>query len=307
MSKQTRLNFSSKATSASSKRRKLNSNDETQEQEANDTSLQQSETETAKGPSSESTDKTELESLSTSGTTNTKTQPSSNPGSKTSTLSAPSDSETIDPQTQTSSTSKPKPPNPSNKNKSTPHLLLTHQKASLFASPPATLLCHATNAQGTWGAGVAAAFKKSYPAAFRLYAAHCSAWDSKSLLGTTFLIPPQKKSATKTEREAEHWIGCLFTSEKKGKGKGSKESILAATGEAIEDLVRKVKAVNEAAASGSEKGKSTTSAQDRIAEVRMCKINSGLFGVPWEATSEVIEAVEVSEGDIEEIAVFSMD
>jgi hypothetical protein len=121
------------------------------------------------------------------------------------------------------------------------------------------------------------------------------------------LSPPQKKSATKAEREAEHWIGCLFTSEKKGKGKGSKESILAATGEAVEDLVRKVKAVNETAAAGPEKGKSTTSAQDRIGEVRMCKINSGLFGVPWEATSEVIEAVEVGEGDIEEIAVLSMD
>jgi hypothetical protein len=68
--------------------------------------------------------------------------------------------------------------------------------------------------------------------------------------------------------------------------------------------------VNEAAdevAAGSEKGKGKTSAQERIAEVRMCKINSGLFGVPWEATSAVIESVEVSEGDIEAIAVYSMD
>jgi ADP-ribose 1''-phosphate phosphatase len=305
MSKQTRLNFS-KATTASSKRRKLNSNDETHEQESNDSSLQQPKE--AEGPSSEDTNKIELEAPpDNSKTSDTKTQTPSNPDSKKSRLEASSNSKTMAPQTRTSSISKSTTSNPSKENKPDPHLTLTYQKASLFASPPATLLCHATNAQGTWGAGIAAAFKKSYPAAFKLYAAHCKAWDSTSLLGTTFLIPPQKKSATKAEREAEHWIGCLFTSEKKGKGKGSKESILAATGEAVEDLVRKVKAVNETAAAGPERGKSTTSAQDRIGEVRMCKINSGLFGVPWEATSEVIEAVEVGEGDIEEIAVLSMD
>jgi ADP-ribose 1''-phosphate phosphatase len=126
------------------------------------------------------------------------------------------------------------------------------------------------------------------------------------LLGTTFLIPPQHKSALRAEREAQHWIACLFTSEKKGKGKGSKESILAATGEAIEDLLRKVRDVNETADDKS-KSKSDSGDVDHIAEVRMCKINSGLFGVPWEATSEVIEAVEVGEGDVEEIAVYSLD
>jgi ADP-ribose 1''-phosphate phosphatase len=302
MSKQTRLNFASKATSAPSKRRKLNPSDETQEQELSNHSLEQSKQ--AGPPSSEDTDKSELEAPSDNAISyNTKTRPSSNPSSKESRLEASSN--TMHP--QTSSTPEPKTSNAPNKNKPKPHLTLTYQKASLFTAPPATLLCHATNAQGTWGAGIAAAFKKSYPAAFKLYAAHCQAWDSGSLLGTTFLIPPQKKSPTKAEREAEHWIGCLFTSEKKGKGKGSKESILTATGKAVEDLVRKVKAVNEAAAAGPEKGKSATSAQESIAEVRMCKINSGLFGVPWEATSEVIEAVELGEGDIEEIAVFSMD
>jgi len=191
--------------------------------------------------------------------------------------------------------------------KSTPHLTLTYEKASLFDSPASTVLCHACNAQGSWGAGIAAAFKKNYPAAFKVYAAHCSKWNGTSLLGTTLLIPPQKKSPFKAEREAEHWIACLFTSEKKGKGKGSKASILAATGEAIEDLVRKVKAVNEAADAKDGKSGSSASNEDRISAVRMCKINSGLFGVPWEATSEVIEGVEVGEGDVEEIAVFSMD
>ena len=186
-------------------------------------------------------------------------------------------------------------------------MTLTYQKASLFDSPPSTLLCHATNAQGSWGAGIASAFKKNYPAAFELYAAHCSKWDGSSLLGTTFLIPPQHKSPLEAEREARHWIACLFTSKKKGKGKGSKESILAATGEAVEDLARKVRSVNESADAADGKTKDGSSKVDRIAEVRMCKINSGLFGVPWEDTKEVIEAVEVGEGGVEEIAVYALD
>jgi ADP-ribose 1''-phosphate phosphatase len=199
------------------------------------------------------------------------------------------------------------PTNPIKSTKSTPHMTLTHHTSSLFASPPSTLLCHATNAQGSWGAGIALAFKKSYPSAFKIYASHCSKWSGSSLLGTTLLIPPQHKSPLKAEREAQHWIACLFTSEKKGKGKGSRESILAATGEAVEDLVRKVKAINETANAADEKAKSGSSKEDRIVEVRMCKINSGLFGVPWETTKDVIEGVEIGEGDLEEIAVYSLD
>jgi hypothetical protein len=39
----------------------------------------------------------------------------------------------------------------------------------------------------------------------------------------------------------------------------------------------------------------------------MCKINSGLFGVPWGATAAVVEGIEVEDGDLKEIEVFSMD
>lgn len=272
MSKQTRLNFSRAASSPSSKRRKLNSDEAINEQ--NDVLTQNSVT--------ANTSKKDLRKADST-IKNQKSAPTND---------------------DKSSDDKSTPLRASNTNTTKPHLTLTYKKASLFASDPATILCHATNAQGSWGAGIAAAFKKSYPAAFKIYATHCSKWDSSSLLGTTLLIPPQKKSATKAEREADHWIGCLFTSEKKGKSKGSKESILAATTEAVEDLVRQVRAVNEAAEAN---GKSKAGEQDRIVAVHMCKINSGLFGVPWEATSKVIEAIEVSEGDVEEIAVYSMD
>lgn len=288
MPKQTRLNFSRATSSTSSKRRKLNADEETTEQ--SDISPPNSHTADAlnkySGHAESSIKASSKEQLAT----------------------------THDHQPSTDESPPPRSPKSDGKCEAKPHLTLSYRKANLFASPPTTVLCHATNAQGTWGAGIAAAFKKSYPAAFKMYSNHCSKWDSNSLLGTTLLIPPQSRSPTKSEREAGHWIGCLFTSEKKGQGKGSKESILAATGEAIEDLIRQVRAINEvdngAAATGhSATTKSTTSsnAKNRIAAVHMCKINSGLFGVPWEATSEVIESTEISEGDVEEIVVVSMD
>ena len=273
MPRQTRLNFSKQPTTAS-KRRKLDTDDETDEQ--NERLPRRLKT----------TDSSEVSLL------NAEEQASSTESS--------GNSRKTTPNTKSSTTSK------SVNKRNTPHLFLSYHKSSLFASPPQTHLCHATNAQGSWGAGIALAFKKSYPAAFKIYASHCSKWSGTSLLGTTLLIPPQHKSPLKAEREAQHWVACLFTSEKKGKGKGSKESILEATGEAVEDLVRRVRGVNESADEKA-KVKSGSGGEDRVNEVRMCKINSGLFGVPWEATSEVIEGVEIGEGDIEEIAVYSMD
>lgn len=269
MSKQTRLNFG-QASSTSSKRRRLNSSETSTVDE--DNKIKES---PKFSSNTEATD--ELPSLESKGSNNTD----------------------------------PKTPNPTSHHqnlhqKPSPNqklLTLTNHKADLFAAPPNTLICHATNAQGTWGAGIAAAFKKHYPAAFKLYASHCAKWTTSSLLGTTYLIPPQEKSSSKSEREARHWIGCLFTSEKKGKGKGSKESILEATGDAVADLARRVRDVNDDAAAGAgPKG----IPRPAIASVRMCKINSGLFGVPWEATRAVVEGIEVGEGGLEEIEVFSM-
>jgi ADP-ribose 1''-phosphate phosphatase len=271
MPKQTRLNFSKQPATASKRQR--DSDDETDEQNE-------------RPPQRSKTTASSSKSLRNAGKQTSPTESSGNTKTTTPNIKSPT----------------PKPTS------STSHITLSYAKSSLFASPPQTLLCHACNTQGSWGAGIALAFKKSYPSAFKTYASHCSKWPGNSLLGTTLLIPPQQKSPLKAEREAQHWIGCLFTSEKKGKGKGSKESILEATGEAVEDLVRKVRDVNGGGGDGADgKAKAGTREGDRIAEVRMCKINSGLFGVPWEATREVIEGVEVGAGDLEEIAVYSLD
>jgi ADP-ribose 1''-phosphate phosphatase len=268
MSKQTRLNFG-QGSSAPSKRRRLNTN-ESSAVDHDDEEIQKPSKNSSKAKITDEDSSTESESTE-------------EPKSKT----ANPTSQQQNPSASTSSN----------------HTTLSHHNADLFTAPPHTLLCHATNAQGTWGAGIAAAFKKHYPAAFKIYAAHCAKWPTSSLLGTTFLIPPQEKSFSKSEREAQHWIGCLFTSEKKGKGKGSKESILEATGDAVRDLVRRVRDLHEDAAAADAAGGSKVA----IASVRMCKINSGLFGVPWGATAAVVEGIEVEDGDLKEIEVFSKD
>jgi ADP-ribose 1''-phosphate phosphatase len=271
MSKQTRLNFG-QASSAPAKRRRLNTSESSAEVDHDDENQKPSKS-SAKARITDQDSSTESE---------TTKEPKLNNSIKASQQNKPS--------TSTSPSSN--------------HITLTHHQADLFTAPPLTLLCHATNAQGTWGAGIAAAFKKSYPAAFKIYATHCAKWPTSSLLGTTLLIPPQNNSFSKTEREANHWIGCLFTSERKGKGKGSKESILEATGDAVRDLVRRVKDINEDAAGSKGGGGSSRTA---IASLRMCKINSGLFGVPWGATCAVVEGIEVEDGDLKELEVFSMD
>lgn len=180
----------------------------------------------------------------------------------------------------------------------TPTLRLTKQRTSLFAAPPSTLLLHATNCRGTWGAGIALQFRKLYPTAFTLYQTHCRQASQKlhprNLLGTALLIPPQLSSASKSEREAGHWIGCLFTSENVGKRKDGKGEILEATRGAVVDLVRQVGELGED--------------WGGVGEVRMCKINSGLFGVPWEETRGVVEGAEVGrEGGVREVVVCSLD
>lgn len=54
----------------------------------------------------------------------------------------------------------------------------------------------------------------------------------------------------------------------------------------------------------------TEAGEEGIAGVRMCKINSGLFGVPWEDSKAVIEGIEIEDGsetEVTEIVVCSVD
>ncbi|KAH0367952.1 hypothetical protein KCU65_g4238, partial [Aureobasidium melanogenum] len=153
-----------------------------------------------------------------------------------------------------------------------PNIVVTERKGDLFAAPPNTLLLHACNCVGSWGAGIALAFKKHYPDHFAVYKAHCDAKTPNSLLSTCLLIPPQPTGP-------RHWIGCLFTSKKYGRGKDSKDDIMDSTDSALQDMLEQL---------GDMKNK-----PERI---WMCKINSGSFKVPWSQTKALIEALTFKDG-----------
>ncbi|KAK6516421.1 ADP-ribose 1''-phosphate phosphatase [Arthrobotrys conoides] len=141
----------------------------------------------------------------------------------------------------------------------------------IFAAPTNSVLIHACNCQGSWGAGIALAFKQLYPAAYRIYHNHCTnLTNPSSLLGTALLIPPQP-----TDRN-NHWIACLFTSVYYGRRVDDPDKILESTASAFEHFLNLV--ANEEVAG-----------RRVVGELHACKINSGRFGVDWERSRRVLE------------------
>jgi len=137
---------------------------------------------------------------------------------------------------------------------------LTYITGDLFAAPENTILVHACNTLGSWGAGIAAVFKEKYPSQFELYKTHCKE-HGQALIGTCLLIPGDKYN-----------IACLFTSRAYGKRKDKPDEILAATRTAVQDLMKQ------------NPGKKPLHA---------CRFNSGKFGVPWEHTEVILNEVGV--------------
>jgi ADP-ribose 1''-phosphate phosphatase len=164
--------------------------------------------------------------------------------------------------------------------------VITDRVGDIFDAPDNAVIIHACNCLGSWAAGIAAAFRQRYPKAFAKCVQHCKTNTPNSLWGTALLIPPME---TKGPR---HYVGCVFTSRRYGRGKDSPAQILAKTGPAMEELVEMMR-------------KATV--KEVITEIRICQINSGLFAVPWEKSKSVIEELEAGEGDLpKEIIVYSL-
>ncbi|EKG13008.1 Appr-1-p processing [Macrophomina phaseolina MS6] len=154
----------------------------------------------------------------------------------------------------------------------------------IFDAPPNTVLIHACNCIGDWGAGIAAAFKKLYPSAYKFHRDFCAnSADGKAQIATAQLIPPVDG------QERRHYIGCLFTSVHYGRRRDSPDAILRNTGPAMEDLLRQLAEISKTM---------------EVGEVRTCKINSGLFGVPWEKTLEVLQKIKLEPGMPTTVTVF---
>lgn len=152
-----------------------------------------------------------------------------------------------------------------------PTLQLTYHKGDIFAeAPKGCVLIHACNTQGHWGAGIAKAFKQQYPRAYSAHHDFCAKAHDKSHpvpTGTAQLLSP-------CDGDKQHWIGCVFTSTRYGKFKDNPSTILRNTSKAMQMLLELISRVD-----------------DEISDIRICKINSGKFGVPWEETEEVIQGL----------------
>ena len=149
------------------------------------------------------------------------------------------------------------------------------------------MIIHACNCDGSWGAGIAKAFKDRYPEAFDEYKDHCDK-HGEALIDSAQLIPPAQ------EGKAKHFVGCLYTSRHYGRKKDKPARILEATAPAMVDLLKQVDDWN-----------AKHEESERVGEVRMCKINSGMFAVPWEKTKQVLEGIDASESDVRGIKVVS--
>ena len=167
------------------------------------------------------------------------------------------------------------------------------------------------NCEASWGAGIAKAFKDRYPKAYEDYADHCEE-HGHSLLGQALLIPPLETSTPSNQDHngddegfhegaataPKHFVGCLYTSRAFGRKRDKPARILEVTKPAVEDLLRRIAEWNVMVEA--ERGDG-----EKVGEVRMCKVNSGLFGVPWEKTKEVLEGIDVSRSDVKVVKVVS--
>lgn len=131
---------------------------------------------------------------------------------------------------------------------------IEYKKGSLFEAPPGSVLVHACNAQGVWGSGIAAEFKKRFPKSFEEYRRFCESHSPRSdAVGQYF--------------ESSEGIVCLITSENYGDKVDPPGRILENTLKALAQLVRE---------------------QGLRCNVHSNKFNSGLFNVPWEFTEAAI-------------------
>ena len=162
-------------------------------------------------------------------------------------------------------------------------ILITKNIGDLFNAPDNSILIHACNCRGHWGGGIATAFRRHYPMAYKRHRMYCgSASSLNDLLGTAQLIAPCEKDGKK------HYVACLFTSRRFGLAKDSPSDILAATETAMKDLMAQI---------------SKLSPQGMpVSEIRMCRINSGLFNVPWKETKELIQGIQVDGQDMHIVA-----
>lgn len=169
--------------------------------------------------------------------------------------------------------------------------MIKYKAMSLFNAPIGSIIIHAVNAQGVWGNGIAKEFKERYPLSFAYYTELCR--NMKTIGFGTF----------KNFKEEKHQVGWICTSQNYGANKDNEIAILANTKVALLNLCDEIEATRILNGFSS-------------IDVYSNKFNSGLFGVKWEKTEEILKQVLdkypkvnwiVCDNSIEQIPIIEID
>ncbi len=147
------------------------------------------------------------------------------------------------------------------------NVMIVEKTGNLFDKSHNVILAHACNCMGEWGAGIALEFKKRYFSAYLEYKRICSKDDMR---GKCYII--------QADKSLNVYIACLFTSYNYGRRKDDPDTILENTRSAVTEMFSFCK-------------------NDNLTnlEIRMPKINSNFFNVPWEDTRNAILTLDTNE------------
>ena len=172
---------------------------------------------------------------------------------------------------------------------------IEHRNGDLFENvPPVTVFVHACNCKGHWGKGIALEFQKRFPTAFEAQRYYCSQHKFEEILGKSMLFSlPNSEGPLGPGR---HFVACLFNKPEPGPARSEKEilGVLSATKLAMQNLIDGLRDRDLA----------------QIEELRMPKLNSGLFNVPWERTLEVLNELvlpsQTSNAEFPKVVVYTL-
>lgn len=160
------------------------------------------------------------------------------------------------------------------------NIILIYTKDDILKSEPYSVITHACNTLGFWGAGIAKQMRDEYPIHYKEYNSFCKNNKAKEILGGCLLL--DKNIVSNNTKNKKHHIACLFTNLDTGKRFPSEEeikNILSNTKQSMESLLLQVE--------------EDTSNGTSMKDIHMPKINSGYFGVPWERTEECIRSLSI--------------
>lgn len=206
-------------------------------------------------------------------------------------------------------------------------LRIVERVGDIFDGPANSVLIHACNCIGSWGGGIAAAFRLRYPAAFAVYRDHCQRLSPNELLATALLIAPQEADYENDdddddddddEGEEDDDDDDGGATSKKSPQRRRKKSKVKSKSKPKQKQQRKppphyigclftsrrvgqnrdspasiLRATKPAMQDLMQQVLAVEAQNHNISELRMCQINAGPFNVPWASTRQVILALHV--------------